>query len=368
MNELLRLEAVEKYQILDTLPEKEFDDIAELAAFICDTPVSFITIIGANKVWHKARFGIDVPEVPREYSFCVHMMPNPTQQMVISDLTQDERFIANPLVVQDPNVRFYGGFPLVTDDGYLLGSLCVLDARPRELTEVQQRSLTLLAIRVMQTLNARKEIIENKQQKQQTEEVLYKLTNTAPGAFYQFEISPDGTVTLPFVSKRIEDIFKGYSADTFKNDYRAGFELIHHEDLLPLRNSIRYSCKHLTTWNAEFRILCKDKGVRWYQATAQPERHSDNTVILYGTVHEITEAKEYTQAIEEQYHKLKEIAWIQSHVVRAPLARIKGLAELLADDDNDMSTGEIYENIIQSSNELDLIIKDIVDKTNTLKN
>ncbi len=367
MNELLRVQALEEYKILDTLPEKEFDDIVELASAICGAPASLISIIGSDKVWHKAKVGTEVEQLPREYAFCYHMLDKPDENLIVNDLTEDARFVGNPMVANDPNIRFYGGFPLVTEDGFLLGSLCVLDDKPRNLTDIQQRSLELLSVRVMESLNARKEILQNQELKKQSEEMLQKLTNTAPGAFFQLEISADGNKTMPFVSSTIAYIFNGYTADMFKADYKVGLNVIHADDIAPIKAALLNACNTLTEWNVEFRIICKDKGYRWYKGTAQPEKRDDGTIVLYGTIQEITEAKEYTKAIEQQYAQLKEIAWMQSHLLRAPAARIQGLVQLLvAGADEAMPEEEIHENLLKSSDEMDDIIRNIVEKTQVL--
>ncbi|MDF2441571.1 MAG: hypothetical protein JWN98_2555, partial [Abditibacteriota bacterium] len=153
-----RLEALQRYEILDTMPEREFDDIAFLAAQICQAPVALITFIDSHRQWFKARVGLDMIETPRDISFCAHAIAQ-AGPLIISDATQDARFAANPLVTGERHVRFYSGAPLVTPDGQALGTLCVLDIAPRQLTPDQQEALSRLSRQVVAQLELRRSLL-----------------------------------------------------------------------------------------------------------------------------------------------------------------------------------------------------------------
>ena len=155
VRERQRLDAVERYAILDTAPETEFDDIVALAAQICGMPIALITFIDGDRQWFKARVGVEDSETPREIAFCAHALHR-TDVLLVPDLAQDERFAANPLVTGETNVRFYAGAPLQTPDGHVLGTLCVLDQRPRELDAAQVSALQRLARQVMTQLELRR--------------------------------------------------------------------------------------------------------------------------------------------------------------------------------------------------------------------
>ena len=151
-----RLQALTDYNILDSLPEKDYDDITQLASEICQTPISLISLIDDSRQWFKSNHGLSVRETPREYAFCSHTIQNPSQVFVVPDSRQDERFAQNPLVTGDPNVIFYAGAPLIDSRGFGLGSLCVIDNTPRELNEKQISALQTLAKHVVNLIELRK--------------------------------------------------------------------------------------------------------------------------------------------------------------------------------------------------------------------
>jgi signal transduction histidine kinase len=156
-NETSRLEALARFDILDTEAEAEFDDFTRLAARICGTPVAQITFVDRDRQWFKSNFGTDVAEMPREIGFCAHTILNSTV-MEIPDMLQDDRFRDNPLVAHAPSVRFYAGAPLVTADGAGIGSLCVLDVEPKALTDDQRDALEALSRQVVRQLELRSAI------------------------------------------------------------------------------------------------------------------------------------------------------------------------------------------------------------------
>lgn len=147
-NEAERLEALKKYQILDTDFEKEYNDMVRLTSQICETPIALISLIGAERQWFKARVGLDVSETHRDLAFCSHAIYH-NDLFIIPDASQDERFADNPLVTGEPSIRFYAGKPLTTPDGFNLGTLCVIDTKPRILTETQKFALKTLGNQVI---------------------------------------------------------------------------------------------------------------------------------------------------------------------------------------------------------------------------
>jgi GAF domain-containing protein len=146
-DEVARTKVLSNYRILDTPPEECYDDLVRVATYICGTPIGSISIIDAEREWFKSKIGWNVGEIPRETSFGTHTVTQP-DVLVVSDTLKDIRFAKNQLATQ-AGVRFYAGAPLLTPDGYALGTLSVMDHVPRALTEEQTSMLGALAVQVM---------------------------------------------------------------------------------------------------------------------------------------------------------------------------------------------------------------------------
>jgi GAF domain-containing protein len=153
----VRVEALEKYAILDTEPEQAFDDLTLLASYVCKTPIALISLVDENRQWFKSKIGIAASETPRQVAFCSVAIEH-SEVMVVPDTLQDERFRDNPLVTSDPRIRFYAGAPLINDEGYALGTLCVIDQKPREITPDQKEALQALSRLVLGQLEFRRNL------------------------------------------------------------------------------------------------------------------------------------------------------------------------------------------------------------------
>jgi GAF domain-containing protein len=176
-NEEERLEALRGFEILDTPAEKAFDDLVRLASYICETPIAAVSFIDHDRQWFKAKVGLDVPETKRDISFCAHAITLPKEPLIVPDASVDARFSDNPLVMDEPKIRFYAGAPLVTENGLVLGTLCVIDHVPRELSAAQIKALNVVRNQVMRELELHKKNLELAEAKKKLEEARRDLSD-----------------------------------------------------------------------------------------------------------------------------------------------------------------------------------------------
>jgi two-component system, NtrC family, sensor kinase len=169
-----RLEVLWQYDVLDSVPEKAFDDLTELAAHICEAPIAMITLVDENRQWFKSRVGISANETSRDVSFCAHAILQ-NKLFIVPDTKDDARFAQNPLVTGEPKIRFYAGAPLITPDGQALGTLCVIDKVPHTLRPDQKRALEILSSHVMTQLELRRRSLELARARAERESILCDL-------------------------------------------------------------------------------------------------------------------------------------------------------------------------------------------------
>ena len=182
VNEAERLEALSRYQIIDTDPEQVFNDLTQLSAFICGTPMALVSLIDEERQWFKAKVGLEATETPREHSFCQHAMRS-TDVYEVPDASTDPRFEHNPMVTGSPNIRFYAGAPLLSPEGQPLGTLCTLDTVPRQLSTDQREALRMLARQVMAHLELRRTRLQLEDERQKLDGVLRMANNTGDALY-----------------------------------------------------------------------------------------------------------------------------------------------------------------------------------------
>lgn len=371
MNELSRLKELYRYHILDTKPEAELDELAEIASVICDTPMSLITMVDKDRSWHKSTYGLNVEQVRRKDSFCQHTINNPSEILIVEDAQLDKKFVDNPFTKGENAIRFYAGAPLVTPKGYVLGTLCVVDTKPRKITTIQKRALQILSKKAMDYLNSRKLILLQNNNIELNALKLKKLTDFAPCIIFQLHMSKNGKIKIDFLSQGINSAISNFDSELLKKSSKLFFDNIHPDDLPYVKQSIKESSNNLTEWHIAYRVKISEDKTEWHLGRALPEKTKDGNVIWYGTIQNITNYIEYEKTMEQ-------IMFDISHVLRKPVANLLGLTTMIENENfNEINFREYIDYIKTVSNELDnftrklnetysLKNKKIADKSNTL--
>lgn len=255
-HEARRVAALHRYKILDTEPEQAFDDLTLLASQICGVPIALISLVDENRQWFKSRVGLSVAETARNISFCTHAIQTPDRVMVVPNALDDQRFANNPLVVDEPKIRFYAGAPLVTRDGHALGTLCVVDRVPRHLTPEQINALDALRRQAQAQLELRKNIedlreaLESRDRAEETQvELIAELRSSLEkvdklAGLLPFCSTSHLNLTLPAVPSSIHKVSEGITQMLAGKGW--GEEEIIKIDLAlqeALANGIRHGCK-----------------------------------------------------------------------------------------------------------------------------
>ncbi|WP_417518958.1 ATP-binding protein [Marinobacter sp.] len=308
-NERERQTALNQLRILDTPSEERFDRLTRMAARLLNAPIVLISLIDHDRQWFKSCVGLDVSETPRSISFCGHAILE-KQPLVIEDTWKDERFCDNPLVTGAPNIRFYAGTPLHSADGHALGTLCVIDRKPRTLSEDDRQSLRDLADCAEEQISARELAIHYREQeleqKNDSLAMLKQLADMVPGGLYQFRRYPDGRMSFPFSSMGIERTF-GVTQKQAREDVRSLFRMIHPDDLATVTASIDVSGRQLSTWSIQFRIRGQEGHWRWIEGHSTPQKLSDGSTIWHGYLEDIDDRKRAMLGLKESEQQLRRL-------------------------------------------------------------
>ncbi len=308
-NESARQAALDQLRILDTPPEARFDRLTRMAARLLDAPIALISLIDRDRQWFKSSVGLDVSETPRSLSFCGHAIFD-KEPLVIEDARLDERFHDNPLVTGDPSIRFYAGMPLHTADGHALGTLCVIDRKPRTLGKECRQYLRDLADCIEEQISARKLALHYREQELQHQNeslvMLKQLVDLVPGGLYQFRRYPDESMSFPFTSKGVERWF-GVTEEQARESAAELFAMIHPEDTSAVMASIEESARQLSTWSIQFRICDKNGQVRWVEGNSTPQKLPDESIIWHGYMEDINDKMQATVKLQESEQQLRRL-------------------------------------------------------------
>ena len=227
-NETQRLNALAEYNILDTLSEAEFDDITGIAAQICGMPISLITLLDQNRQWFKSKYGLEVPETPREQAFCGYTILDPENVFIVQDATTDPRFRYNPLVVGEPYVSFYAGVPLVNPEGLVLGALCVIDNKSNNLNDEQIKALKSLGRQVVVLLELRRTLNQLNQKQNELKGAYEDLEKFAYMASHDLKSPLSNIVSLTYLTQdAYNDVLGDDGKEYLELINKSAFQLAH---------------------------------------------------------------------------------------------------------------------------------------------
>jgi PAS domain S-box-containing protein len=241
-NEQDRLEALYALNILDTPEEERFDRITRLAAVVFGVPIALVSLLDEHRQWFKSRHGLQTPHTPRSISFCGHTIHDGVS-LIVPDTLLDPRFVDNPLVTGEPHIRFYAGYPIHSPDGHPLGTLCIIDTRPRQATEINIASLRDLAKLVEEEINKTaiaQNVVTRREELNSALQQLSSHIHNSPLAVIQW----DHSFKLNDWSQRAEEMF-GWTADEIIGKHPSDWKFVFEEDQLSVNGAISrlLSCK-----------------------------------------------------------------------------------------------------------------------------
>ncbi len=303
-----RLDELVSYKILDTLPEKEYSDIAGIASQICNTPISLISFLDAERQFFKANHGLEMQETPIDQSICLHAVKSEKEIFIVEDARKDPRFRGNPLVTGKPRIVFYAGVPLFTPSGNALGALCVIDTKPRKINKTQKGSLKALADQVVKLLELRKKHFELQETKEILNEEKERLNNiieaTRVGTF-EWNVETDEVR----INQRWAEIV-GYTLEEIQPvTMDTWYKLVHPGDVAHSDAALK-DCfeKKIEFYDIEIRMKHKAGHEVWINDRGRVVKWSDDgkPLLMSGTHTDITDRKMAVRELDRALISLRE--------------------------------------------------------------
>ncbi|MCJ8210793.1 GAF domain-containing protein [Mucilaginibacter sp. RS28] len=327
--ELERLQRVNRFLKLEISKEKELQEIVDLAASICSTPTALLTFIDKDTQYIRFKRYFDYDRTTREDAFCNHVIEQ-DDVMVVPDAMLDHRFVNNPLVTGSPNIRFYAGSPLATQDGHRLGSLCVIDQQPRDLSDIQQQMLAALSKQAMQLLEFEQSVQILKEQFIEAKRAEIELRS-----FFESTIDNHLLLGKNFEVLAFNKMWENYVKSTDGVVIERGksmMNFLHPENAETFLQDYLKALKGTAVFvQREMKI---GDGYGWRIIKFEPAFNNNGEIIgVSVNSTDITNKIKQDQMLAEQNESLKEIAFMQSHEFRRPVASIMGLMDILKMDE-----------------------------------
>ena len=352
-NEAQRLETLRGYDVLDTQPESAFDDLTLLATQICQAPVALISLVDENRQWFKSKIGVSAAETSRDFAFCAHAILCSDELLEVRDAQLDPRFADNPLVTGAPHIRFYAGAPLVTPEGLALGTLCVIDRVPRELSAEQKIALRALSRTVIAQLELRRTLAAHRRAEEQLQSLNASLEQKVEArtaelrremevrreSEQQYRTLADSGQVLIWASgtDKLCNYFNKswleFTGRTIEQELGNGWaDGVHPDDFQRCLDVYMSSFDRREKFSMDYRLRCYDGEYRWIQDDGCPRYNSEGEFIGFiGYCLDIT-ARKHDQRLLEMMkfsidHMGDKVTWVtsDSKVVYANIAACSSL-------------------------------------------
>ena len=299
-NESERLKELSSYNIIGEMENSDYDFLTQMASQICETKISLITLVTDEKQWFLSHDGLDIRETPREFAFCAHAINTPEELFVVEDSRKDDRFYDNPLVTGDPNVIFYAGVPLVNENGFALGTLCVIDNHPKKLNDSQITSLKLLSRQVMSLLELRRNSKE-------LDRINIKLSKSTILFNESQRINKIGAWELDLVTGVTEwtdEVYSIHDVDlNFDHNKAKGINFYHPDDRPIIINAIEQTIATKNPFDVTCRFISNKGILKWVRSTGTYWDQPNVNPKLIGSFQDISSVIRVKEALEEAHAK-----------------------------------------------------------------
>lgn len=361
-DEELRLQALASYQVLDSEEEEQFNAITRLAAAICETKISVVTLIDRDRQWFKAKTGTDASETPREVSFCTHTIKS-DQVLIVPDTLKHETFKSNPFVTDQPHIRFYAGAPLVNPEGYRLGALCVTGAEPKTLNPNQIEALQILSRQVSSLLELRRQsraLQQSNQTAQQGKRRYQTLVSLLPLGVIQTDES--GEVT--FVNQVWSEL-AGIPIE--KNLGKEWLQAFHPDDRARVSDALDHAVETMEPFTVESRIA-RNQEIKWVELRFRAFPTEGQMKGCICTAQDISQAKQNQEKMrfnaeraEAATHAKTQLLANVSYEIRNPINIIAGMAHHLRETSLNDEQARLLSAIAISAKDLVRLMNDLSD-------